>query len=186
MRLFFAVDLPATIKAALGRLGSGDDTGSYRWVDPQGMHVTLAFLGEQPADRLDTLASIADATAIEHTPTTLRLGAPGIFGRPREPRVLLVDLAGDVDSLEQLQRDLAARLRVAGFALDDRSFTPHITVARRRPQARGGPPPGWPPPHLPTTRIPLDGIVLFQSQLSPRGATYTAVHRADLAAAAPE
>ena len=171
MRLFFAVELPAQVRAVLGRLQSPSD--DYRWVDPSTMHITLAFLGEQPEDRLPQLEDIG-AKAARSQRGTLRLGQAGQFGTKRAPRVLWVDIAGDVEHLLELQSRLSDGLRASGFAVEEREFRAHITLARRRESARGGAPAGWPPP-VEHTAFALDKLTLMQSRLSPRGATYTPV-----------
>lgn len=182
MRLFFAVDLPTSLKSALAGVRQRDASGDYRWVDPEGMHITLAFLGEQPAARLDALRSVAENAATRVRPSSLRLGEPHVFGRPREPRVLQIQVGGDLDTLRLLHERLESGLRAAGFSVEDRDYAPHITLARRRQRARGGPPAGW-PPRVPAGTIPLDRIVLFESRLSPRGATYAAVFQVALGSA---
>ena len=176
MRLFFAIELPPSVQAALGRLNPKDENRDYRWSDPSLLHVTLAFLGEQPAERLELLQRVGEAAAGASRPGTLRLGEVGSFGSRRAPRVLWVGLDGDLQAVSALQTRLAAGLRQAGFTLDDRPFTPHVTLARRREQARGGPPAGWPPTDRPRhTAFALDRLTLFESRLSPRGPTYTPV-----------
>ena len=62
MRLFFAIELPAEVQAALGRLRPKEDNRDYRWPDPALLHVTLAFLGEQPDSQLDAWIKQADRT----------------------------------------------------------------------------------------------------------------------------
>ena len=174
MRLFFAIELPGDVQAALGRLKPREENRDYRWSEPWLLHVTLAFLGEQPAERLDVLQQVGTAAAGASRPGTLRLGQAGSFGSRRAPRVLWVGLDGDLQALSDLQARLAVGLHEAGFALDDRPFSPHVTLARRREQARGGPPAGWPPAdRLQPARFALDRLTLFQSRLSPRGPTYT-------------
>jgi RNA 2',3'-cyclic 3'-phosphodiesterase len=174
VRLFFAIELPPEVQGALGRLKPGDANADYRWVDPALLHLTLAFLGEQPEERLETLHNVGlEAAAASHG-GQLRLGQVGQFGSKRSPRVLWVDLAGDLEALLALQRRLEQRLREAGFALETREFRPHVTLARRRETARGGPPPGW-PPSPPDGSFPLRQLTLMQSRLSPRGPTYTPV-----------
>ncbi len=144
MRLFFAVALPSSVRSALARLQTTD--AAYRWVDAEQLHVTLAFLGEQPESR---------------------------FGPRSAPRVLWIGLAGDLSALLHLASALTERLRDAGFPVEDRPLQPHITLARRRERGPGGSPVPWPPPEAPTSAtIPLDQLILFQSRLSPRGATY--------------
>jgi RNA 2',3'-cyclic 3'-phosphodiesterase len=163
------------VQAVLGRLKPTDDKGEYRWVDASLLHVTLAFLGEQPPERLEVLERVGAAAAAASRGGALRLGQAGHFGSKRAPRVLWVDLAGDLEALVALQGRLDAGLRAAGFALEDRPFRPHITLARRREAASGGPPAGWPPTDLGRASIPIRQLTLMQSRLSPRGPTYTPV-----------
>jgi RNA 2',3'-cyclic 3'-phosphodiesterase len=182
MRLFFAVELPSDVQAALGRLRPGE-SGDYRWVEPAMLHVTLAFLGQQPAERLEALRDIGRAAASAAQPGLLRLGDAGSFGPRNAPRVLWVGLAGDVQRLLDLQADLSARLRAIGIPLEERSFSPHITLARRRDSAKPGTPlqPGSPE----RAAFRLHALTLFESRLSPRGATYTVLDEVPLGLVSP-
>jgi len=172
--LFFAVELPAFVQAALGRLKLADDGRDYRWVDHSLLHVTLAFLGEQPEARLEALEIVGREAARTSQPGVLRLGVAGHFGSARAPRVLWVDLAGDVSALLTLQANLTEQLKAHGFPTEDRPFRAHITLARRRETAHGGPPPGW-PPRVERQDFHLDALTLMQSRLSPRGPSYAPV-----------
>jgi 2'-5' RNA ligase len=171
MRLFFAVELPKEVQSALGKLRPSDGS-DYRWPDPSLLHVTLAFLGEQSEDRLEVLHSVGAAAARASSSGVLKLGEPGSFGPRRAPRVLWVGLAGDLAALNVLQSHLAVRLRQAGFSIEDRAFTPHITLARKRDSARSDGPLLWPPGNLQKVAFEMDHLTLFHSQLSPRGPTY--------------
>jgi 2'-5' RNA ligase len=170
MRLFFAVELPTEVQSVLGKLRP-QESADYRWPDQSLLHVTLAFLGEQPEERLDALKTVGNAAAQASSPGHLRLGEPGSFGSRRAPRVLWVGLDGDIASLNALQSRLTQRLREAGFTIEDRAFSPHIALARRRDNARSGPPDGWPPQRL-NAQFEMDHLTLFQSRLSSKGPTY--------------
>jgi 2'-5' RNA ligase len=170
MRLFYAVELPHEVQAALGRLRPAEDT-DYRWSDPSLLHVTLAFLGEQPEERLDVLQSVGAAAAGASSPRLLSLGEAGSFGPRRAPRVLWVGLDGDLAALQTVQSKLDSGLRAAGFGLEDRPFRPHVTLARRREKAQSGALVGW-PPQVAHKQFEMDHLTLFQSRLSPRGPTY--------------
>jgi 2'-5' RNA ligase len=172
VRLFFAVELPPEIQHDLGRLS--DDNRDYRWVDPSLLHVTLAFLGEQPEERLPTLEHVGREAAADSHTGVLRLGAARQFGSGRAPRVLWVDLAGDVAALSALHANLTHQLKAAAFPTEDRPFRAHITLARRRETAHGGAPGGW-PPEIEHERFKMDTLTLMQSRLSSRGPTYTPV-----------
>ncbi|MGI9149466.1 MAG: RNA 2',3'-cyclic phosphodiesterase [Chloroflexota bacterium] len=172
MRLFFALELPTEVRAALGGLRQ-TASKEYRWVDPALLHVTLAFLGQQPPERLTLLEQVGSAAAADAQAGLLELGRAGSFGSRHEPRVLWIGLDGDVPALLALQTRLATGLRRAGLALEERPFSAHITLARRRPGARSDVPPDWPPAHTPTkSAFAMDHLTLVESRLSPRGATY--------------
>src|SRR5438552_12190289 len=96
-RLFFAVELPAEVQSALGRLKPGDESRDYRWSDPSLLHVTLAFLGQQPAERLDVLRDVGGAAASASQAGVLKLGKAGSFGPRGAPRVLWVSLDADLE-----------------------------------------------------------------------------------------
>ena len=182
MRLFFAVELSRDVQSALGKLRPPDGVAwarDYRWVEPESMHITLAFLGEQPPDALATLRRIGTQAAGSSRAGTLTIGGAGAFGPRRAPRVLWVGLQGDLRPLEELQAQLASNVRGSGFRLEeDRAFSPHITLARRRTVADSGVPPAWPPSRPPgPLRVPLQYLTLFQSQLRPSGSRYTALDR---------
>ncbi|HLZ30572.1 MAG TPA: RNA 2',3'-cyclic phosphodiesterase [Chloroflexota bacterium] len=173
MRLFFAVELPAKVRETLGTFRLAEST-EYRWVDPALLHVTLAFLGQQPEERLETLQRVGAAAAGASRPGVLRLGRAGSFGPRREPRVLWMGLDGDVPALLACQGRLDTELRGAGFDLEDRPFSPHITLARRREGARSSGPSKWPPTpaQVGQESFRLDHLTLVESRLSPRGPTY--------------
>lgn len=170
MRLFFAIELPDDVRATLGALEILDNR-DYRWVNPALMHLTLAFLGEQPETRLHDLEDIGRSAARASTDGVLQLGEAGHFGTLRAPRVLWVDIRGDVDRLFALQRELTDALRVRHFPTEEREFRAHITLARRREDASGPAPRGW-PPTVKRAEFALEQLTLMQSRLSPRGPTY--------------
>ena len=175
MRLFFALELPPRVQAALGRLRPNEESRDYRWAEPSLLHLTLAFLGEQPPERLPVLEQVGSAAASGSRPAVLRLGTPGSFGGSRTaPRVLWVGLEGDLEALSELHTRLDSALRQAEFPVEERPFRPHITLARRRETAHSGALVGWPPPDRPNrSEFTMHHLTLFQSRLSPRGPTYT-------------
>jgi 2'-5' RNA ligase len=181
VRLFFGVELPDEVRAAIGRLRPGPEApgaADYRWVDPALLHVTLAFLGERPADLLPTLSRVGAAVAAAAQPTILAIGKAGAFGSSRAPRVLWVGLGGDLAELNRLQASLVSALREQGVELDEADFRPHITLARRRPAARPGTPLPWPPRKpLAARTVPLDSFSLIHSQLGGGGPRYVPLER---------
>lgn len=122
-RLFVAISLPDPVIDALIDLQIG--MRGARWLPDENIHLTLAFIGE--ADR-HGLAEIASALAGISAPKfEIRLKGCGFFG-DRKPRALWVGV--DVnDRLAHLQSKVEVALKRAGFALEKRKFTPHVTLA---------------------------------------------------------
>jgi RNA 2',3'-cyclic 3'-phosphodiesterase len=100
------------------------------WVDPAGIHLTLAFLGELTAEQL---ASAQDATiqvAKQSVSFPYQLSRLGIFGPPQQPRVIWMGITESSGMLQRVHQALNAALLQRGFAVDARPFSPHFTLAR--------------------------------------------------------
>src|SRR5271167_1737069 len=125
-RVFFALWPDAPMQAMLAALAReiARESGG-RPTAPDLIHLTLAFLGEQQADRVDTLRRVG--AGIRARTFTLTLDAVGGF--PRTGIAWLGSNAPQPD-LAALQGELAAALRVDGFAIDERPYAPHLTLAR--------------------------------------------------------
>jgi 2'-5' RNA ligase len=127
MRLFFALwpDEPAA--AALATIGAELAARSEgKAVPVEKVHLTLAFLGETDADGLESAR--AAAAGLGARALDVVLDTVGSF---RGARVAWVGCHEPGAALAQLQSRLAARLGERGFTLDDRPYTPHLTVARK-------------------------------------------------------
>ncbi len=103
---------------------------SLRWVNPAGIHLTLAFLGELDDEQLAQAIAATEAAASSAPPFTYRLTHPGVFGSSRSPRVLWMGIEDQLGRLNQLQRTLNRQLEQHGFAVEKRPFSPHLTLAR--------------------------------------------------------
>ena len=179
VRLFVAVELPPPVTAALGELQAElrrRGLSALRWVRPEGIHLTLKFLGEVPARQvtsvLDALASAVQGIG----PHDLSLGRLGTFGG-RSPRVLWIALEGGVETLGRLQEQVEQALATLGFPREERAFSPHLTLARVRPEnARGAARPlaeAVAAVEVMHAKIPVRELALMRSQLKPGGAVYT-------------
>ena len=154
MRLFVAVNFPPetvdAISALQVRLRGAEPRGN--WSRRENLHLTLAFLGEQPRERLDAAREAMDAALFR--PLTLVFDRLGRFRRG-EGDIWWLGAAHN-PALEAAQRRLARELAARGFALEERRFVPHLTLARRVPPA-GAEPPGleFAPVEAPAGRISL-------------------------------
>ena len=133
LRLFVACELPDEVRRALGRAQDDLrrlDPGRLRWVRPEGIHLTLKFLGEVEETRLEEITS-ALAAAVGPFELRLRPAALGGFGGARL-RVVWMSLEGEVEALASLAHRVEAALTPLGFPPDasGRPFAAHLTLAR--------------------------------------------------------
>lgn len=135
VRLFIACEVPDEVKRTIGdlieqlRQRSGT---AVRWIRPEGVHVTLKFLGEVPLKQLPAVKLALQEAVVGNSPFELELSNIGMFGGREGLRIMWVGIAGDVLRLEKLVRDVNAALAVVGFEPERRPFRPHLTLGRVR------------------------------------------------------
>lgn len=131
MRLFVALDLQEDVLRNIYNFMQRMQplAPDVRWVEPETLHITLKFIGEQPESRL---SEIEDALSkISGVPFGVILRGCGFFPTPKSARVFWVGIqAGpELARLSSLIEDAFAPL---GIAKEDRAFSPHLTLARSR------------------------------------------------------
>ena len=148
-KLFFALWPDAPSRAALATLQA---PVAGRLTPAAKLHLTLAFLGHVPADRVAALLAIRDALAVP--PLRLAIDCYGYFARPR---IAWAGMTRVPAELVALHEDLVRRLEAAGFsAATHGAFKPHVTLAREARHA---------PPDAPATPVvwEVDRAVLVES-----------------------
>ena len=179
IRAFIAVKIPPSpqlrqVIARLERLGR-----PVKACDSRALHVTLKFLGDT---RVETVPAVAElvADAVRSTSGfTVRLTGLGAFPNAERPTVVWVGIE-PAEPLIQLAGDLENRLKPLGFAPENRSFRPHLTLARIK---------GRPPAdliqlldeHAATDfgTAELNALEVLQSELRPQGPHYTTLARCE-------
>jgi 2'-5' RNA ligase len=130
VRIFVAVDIPESVRAAIGGLVERlrPACPEARWVRLAGVHVTLKFLGEVV---LEKMASIQAALLAVNTPSPIEINFRnvGFFPNEHRPRVLWVGIEA-APALVKLAADIDAAMLPLGFPREERAFTPHLTLAR--------------------------------------------------------
>ena len=141
LRLFVAIEIGDGVRRALSDVQSElrkCGLGSVRWVRPEGIHLTLKFLGETPAGQVPAIKQALASAVVGVSPHQLTLAGLGAFGSKRSPRVLWVGLEGDTETLAGLQGQVERALETAGFPREPRPFSAHLTLARVRPHEASG------------------------------------------------
>lgn len=189
MRLFVAIELPEEWHNALAREEQALEAaapGYCRWVDPRLMHVTLAFLGWQPAVAWPTIERAVEAAAAAAPTLTLSLDRLGSFGGRRSLRVVWLGVKdAPAGALAAFRAGVVAALQEGGIELEAEPFRAHITLARARREATAGQSEAM---YLalgsrPAPRVQLHQcaeVTLMRSDLRPTGAVYTPLFRTRL------
>jgi 2'-5' RNA ligase len=175
-RLFYAVDLPDDIKDVIAPVVSSlRDLGrDVRPVGRHGFHLTLLFLGDQPASAIADFAEFGSNAVAPARPCQLALGLPGFF-----PRVSFLTLKGETETLAVISSVLNDSCADYLEQPETRPFKPHVTLARHKsridPRQKE---------RIVELFAPFEGrswtadeLVLFESELTPKGAIYSAVER---------
>ena len=137
-RTFIALELNEALQRFLGEIISrvSQELPDLRWIDPSGIHLTLAFLGELTDVQLAEAAYASEEASQEATPFEYRIKGLGVFGSSLQPRVIWMGIedlpSGKIQGspLLQLHRLLTKKLELHGFEIEKRPFSPHLTLAR--------------------------------------------------------
>ncbi|MFT4414940.1 RNA 2',3'-cyclic phosphodiesterase [Fredinandcohnia humi] len=101
------------------------------WVHPEDLHITLAFLGGTASFiQLTEVKKKIKLLSAQHSSFPLQINGIGTFGKKESPRILWAGV-NESEPLYSLQHDVYQACVDSGFILDKRSYSPHITLARR-------------------------------------------------------
>ena len=196
-RLFVAIPLAqealVRAQATIEALRTADMGRDVRWVRPEGLHVTLAFLGHVPRDTvaevIETLAEVVGRDRHHTSPDGHPLGSPHLslsldavelFPTPQHPQVIWYRVGGSIGPLTRLAYAVRDKLSEIVPIPDRSSFRPHATLGRARSGRCTTP---WLQKALseydnstPATWNP-DGIELWRSEMGVGGSRYEPLAR---------
>ncbi|MDE2888908.1 MAG: RNA 2',3'-cyclic phosphodiesterase [Gemmatimonadota bacterium] len=179
LRAFVAVEPPATLVPVYqaARRFLADLDARLRWVRPEGVHLTLKFLGNVKIASVPVILRAMRAVAGRTPPMALRtsgVGAPN----PDRARVVWLEVGGETAILSKLQADVEDAMFRIGFNKEERRFHPHLTLARARSRAVRLP--SELTGTVPSAHFSVDRISLYSSELRPGGAVYNVLGHAPL------
>lgn len=188
IRSFIAIELPQDVKKGLAKLIGELARAEHpfvKWVNPEGVHLTLKFLGNIPFKQVDEISKAIEEAAQEILPFHLEVSGLGVFPNLKQPRVLWVGIKGEIDNLLKLQQNVDSALAPLGFAKEKRPFTPHLTLARLRERASPEERKSFGELVMSTSfegsyPLEVETVSLMRSQLAPEGAIYTRLFAAKL------
>ncbi len=189
LRTFIAVELDDELLGNLARvqvrLRGQMAPRSVRWVRPEGIHLTLKFLGDTLPDQVEEVKLALARAASEVTPFSFTVGGVGCFPNTHRPRVLWIGLHEPTGTLSRLRDAVESHVAPLGFPTENRPFHPHLTLGRVQR-------------HASKSEVREVGAVVassavgtidemrvtrvsyIKSDLRPSGAVYTTLHEAQL------
>ncbi len=199
MRIFVGIDLDSEVRGRISRFleGVASFAPEARWVRPESLHITLKFIGEQTAERVEAIAQ--RLRRVGGSAFEIRSGGYGFFPTAKAPRVFWIGIhAGP--QLAELARSIDTATAELGIPREDRPYSPHLTLARGGGAGRSSGSPKWregdgPNPVFALLEKRLAAMseldfgtttahefILYHSQLSPGGSKYTKLQRFPLKA----
>lgn len=175
MRAFVAVRIDPKVIDKISRVIDQlkDHIQGLRWVRRENIHLTLKFLGEVEEFRIESIGRALHEAARPFSRFTINAKGLGVFPGVKRPQVLWVGV--ESEPLQSLASAIETGLERVGFTHDNRSFKPHLSIARWR-QFRGSSAgvgdeiERWKDHDFGTSRV--DELVLFQSVLRSEGAEH--------------
>lgn len=177
IRSFIAIEVPPAVKSRIEELvrdlrGTGADV---KWVRPEGIHLTLKFLGSVLPEDLEKIARAISPVVGFWAPFEVGVQGMGCFPSPRNPRVVWVGVDRGKDSLLSLQQNVEIEMAELSFPAESRPFFPHLTLGRVRSLREKGKLSRAVESYkaVEVGIFPAREVILFQSELKPSGAVYT-------------
>ena len=176
MRLFVALDIPSEIRQRMSEYmeQARSFAPDARWARVEGLHVTLKFVGEANDALVQQIKNAL--AAIKATPFEVKFEGVGFFPNPKAARVFWIGVDGG-ELLTQLAATVDAALEKLGIAREEKTYHPHLTLARAssHPLRELQPLLNGPPPQFGI--MAAQEFFLYQSQPQRGGSKYTKLER---------
>ncbi len=181
-RIFAAIDISEAARQAVSAYVeilraefSGVRVG---WEKPEKLHLTLKFFGDIDERQLENLTEAIEKTAEQISNFSLQIAETGVFPSPSRARILWLGLRDETGNMQKLAEILETESARSGFAREARTFKAHLTIARlREPQKSKELVEKHLQNEFESLEFQASEIVIYQSELLPKGSIYKAVSR---------
>lgn len=183
IRTFICIEIPDSIKERIAILQQTlrQQNAKISWVKPSNIHLTVKFLGDVGASRIQSACSAVERAASVSRSFEIEVGGAGCFPSKKSPRVFWVGLTAVPSVLTQLHALIDEELAREGFHRDARKFSPHLTIGRVRSPENAG---------LVAETLIATGfdpetfqageVIVMRSDLNPAGSIYSPLFKQQL------
>jgi RNA 2',3'-cyclic 3'-phosphodiesterase len=181
-RMFCAFELPEALRARISehsrKVREAVPEAAASWSRPENIHLTMKFFGNVEQEKVSVISAAAEPVMKEFSPVRIEVGTTGVFPRASRPQVLWIGIEDASGALAKLHLQLEDAFAREGFSKEDRAFRPHLTIARiRKPQNAARLAQTHLEMNFTTVDVTLSELILFRSELSPKGSRYTPLSR---------
>ena len=176
MRTFVCIEIPASIRQRIDLLQEElrSIKAQVSWTKPGNIHLTLKFLGDVEASRIDRVHNAVARAVKGIGPFDIVVEGAGCFPSPRNPRVLWIGLSWIPEALKQLFARIDDELAREGFPKEKRKFSPHLTIGRiREPGSGKGVAQALIERGFAAETFEATEVIVMRSDLKPTGSIYT-------------
>jgi 2'-5' RNA ligase len=139
VRTFIAVEITGGIRTRAKKLIEqlARSGANVKWVEPENLHLTLAFLGEVPVLEIPDVCDTVQASIGDFEPFEIDVCGVGAFPDLRRPRTIWLGVGDGAEEMVALHDTLEKGLTKLGFRGENRRFRPHLTLGRVRQSPMG-------------------------------------------------
>ena len=184
-RMFCAFELPESLRVRINehaeRVREAVPEAVASWSRPDNIHLTMKFFGNVDQAKVAVISEALARVAEEFSPIGITVSGTGVFPRPSRPQVLWIGINERTGALAKLQKRVEDECAREGFPKEDRAFRPHLTIARiRNPHNANLLAEAHVRLEFASVEVNFSELVLFRSELSPKGSKYTPISRSRL------
>ena len=177
-RIFIAINLPKDIKQKIALFSQNLERFNWpvKWVELENFDITLNFLGNLTPKEVEKVCLILEKTIKNHYPFDLKIERLNVFPNLAHVRTVILEVEKN-DELMKLQQELSSRLKINEFRVEERKFTPHITLGRVKRKKLRLDENLLNNLSVPKLVFPTQSIEIMKSELFPEGPKYSIVKK---------
>lgn len=183
VRLFVAIEIDQAARKVVREIQQAlvPKCAGVKWTPPELVHLTVKFLGDVPDGDVAGVGEAVSRATKASAPFELGVESVGCFPPSGSVRIVWIGAGDSSGRLKSLVERVEAEMEELSFPRENRPFAAHLTIGRAKEDRSGGAVrAAVAAAKLKPFVQSVTSVTLMSSVLSPKGPTYTPVHRATL------
>jgi RNA 2',3'-cyclic 3'-phosphodiesterase len=179
-RIFIAVKVnpEETFLKMISYFKSVLNSENIKWINPENIHITLAFLGDTEDELIKDISSMLNKVCGNSGYFDLTIRGTGVFRNINDPRIIWTNIDHS-EKINALTDKILTGLANLNIKLEDKPFKPHITIGRMKHLNNKGTFKKLTEQYQNTElqKLQVTEVVLYESILLPQGPKYIPIGR---------